>query len=90
MKGGCQMTEFEKDMQRNLNVYKQLKTEILQKHKGKYVVIALEKLVAVALTFDEAEEAAEKAVPDLRHRFVFQAGDEPITAPLYLSTNTPK
>ncbi len=83
------MTEFEKDMQQNLNAYKQLRTEILQKHKGKYVAIAKGKLVAVAKTFDEALEASEKAVPDFLHRFVFQAGYEPITEPLYVSA-TPK
>ncbi len=84
------MTEYEKEMQQNLNTYKQLRTEILQKHKGKYVAIAEGKLVAVAQTFDEAVESSEEALPDFRHRFVFQAGYEPITEALYVSTNTSK
>lgn len=84
------MTKYEKEIQQNLNAYKQLRTEILQKHKGKYIVIAEGKLVAVAQTFDEAVEASEEALPDFRHRFVFQAGDKPITEAIYVSTNTPK
>ena len=84
------MTKYEKEKQQNINAYKQLRTEILQKHEGKYVAIAQGSLVAVAPTFDEAVEASQKVVPDFLHRFVFQAGDEPITEALYISTNTSK
>lgn len=84
------MTKYEKEMQHNLNAYKQLRTEILQKYKGKYVAIAQGRLVAVASTFDEAVETSQKVVPDFLHRFVFQVGDEPITEALYISTNTSK
>jgi hypothetical protein len=87
---GNKMTKYEKEKEQNLIAYKQLRTEILQKHKGKYVAIAKGKLVAVAPTFDEAVEASQKAVPDFLHRFVFQAGYEPITEALYVSTNTSK
>jgi len=84
------MTTYEKEKQQNLNAYKQLRTEILQKYRGKYVAIAKGKVVAVAPTFDEAVDTSQKAVPDFLHRFVFQASNEPITEELYVSTNTPK
>jgi hypothetical protein len=71
---------FEEEKQKNLKAYQELREEIRSKYQGMYVAIAQGKLVKVAPSFEEADEA----VKNHRHRLVFMGEDEPTLGPLRL------
>ena len=74
------MLTFEEEKQKNLKAYQELRDEIRYKYQGMYIAIAQGKLVKVATSFEEADEA----VKDYRHRLVFIAEEEPTLGPLRL------
>ncbi|MBM2826941.1 MAG: hypothetical protein HW403_1005 [Dehalococcoidia bacterium] len=70
---------YQHEMARNLTCYKRIKAELLNKNPGQFVAIADGKVVKVAETFDEADEA----VRGYRFKLVFSIGDEPLIGPIH-------
>ena len=70
---------YQEEMARNLDCYKKIKAELLTKYPEHFVAIAGGKVVKLAETFDEADEA----VKGYSFKLVFQVGEEPLIGPIY-------
>jgi len=69
-------TDTQRERLLNNLAYQKLEKKLLKEHKGKYVLIAKGKLIAVADSYDDIVKIAKEQVPDAKHRLIFKVGEK--------------
>jgi hypothetical protein len=69
---------FASELEQNRLAYEYLRDQIRREHAGKFVAIALGKIVAVTTTFHEAQTAVARITPAAKHFAIFDASTEPV------------
>ena len=69
-------TDIESERLLNNLAYQKLENKLVKEHKGKYVLIANGKLVAVADSYDNIVKIANEKAPDAKHRLIFKVEEK--------------